>query len=146
MSADGSFTHSIFFIASLLVAVSISGVIIGVSNNMANELVSKANAIGNEMSTSIKIINDPRQMPYSDEVLKIYVKNVGDNSINYRSVIVFIDGKPAQYTANIADAGISEWTPGTVLEINASVTLEQGDHLVKVTTSNGVSDSMSFRR
>ena len=60
MAADTAITHMVFFIASILVAASIAGVIIAVSNNMANDLVAKENGISDTMQTNIEIINDPR--------------------------------------------------------------------------------------
>ena len=66
MAADSSFTQMLFFIAAIVVAVSVSGVLIGVSNSMANELKVKSETMSNEMGTEIKIINDPRHVPYQN--------------------------------------------------------------------------------
>ena len=91
--ADSSFTHSLFFIAAIVVAVSVSGVIIGISNSMVQELKVKTNALETEIGTDIEIVNDPRRVPYADGNLTIYLKNVGDITLKYNNIAILIDGQ-----------------------------------------------------
>jgi len=143
MAADGSFTQMLFFIAAIVVAVSVSGVLIGVSNSMAQELKVKAESTSDQMGTSIQFVNDPRHVPYEDGSLILYIKNVGDITLNCKEIVIFIDG---QY---INDAFVvsanNNWLVGEMIEIRANATLATGDHLAKASMANGVSDSMDFR-
>jgi archaellum component FlaG (FlaF/FlaG flagellin family) len=144
MAADSSFTQTIFFIAAIVVAVSISGVLIGVSASMANELRVKSDATAEKMSTDIELINDPRHVPYADGVLTLYLKNTGEVTLSYNNTVILIDGQYIDYVPVVNDAA-GQWSPGKTLQITAQVELGAGDHSAKAVTSNGVSDTMTFR-
>lgn len=145
MGVDASVTHTTFFIASILVAASISGVIIGVSNSMANEIKVKSQVLGDEMATAISIVNDPRNMPYEAGVLTVYVKNVGEISLNYNNIVILIDGVYMDHTASVAGGSTTVWGKSAVIEATVAIALGPGDHYVKVVTENGVSDMLYFR-
>ncbi|NLI73462.1 MAG: hypothetical protein GX369_01640 [Euryarchaeota archaeon] len=145
MSADASVTQTTFFIASLVVAASLAGVIIGISNSMANEIENKVQVASDQMATDMVIINDPRSVPYNDGMITIYVKNVGDISLKYNRITILIDGRFVKDpNISLSDSSVG-WSSGSVIEITAPIDLEKGDHSVKVTTDNGFSDTMLFR-
>jgi archaellum component FlaG (FlaF/FlaG flagellin family) len=112
---------------------------------MAQELKMKSETMSNEMGTEIKIINDPRYVPYQNGSLTIYIKNVGDISLNYNNIAILIDGQYINDTAIISGNTGPSWPIGRTVEISANVTLASGDHEIKATMANGVSDSMAFR-
>jgi flagellar protein FlaG len=145
MAAESSFTHMLFFIAAIVVAVSVAGVLIGVSNSMANEIRLKSDSLASEMGTEITIINDPRQVPYSNGTLTLYLKNTGDITLNYNGIGIFIDGQYLDGLAITSEEGSPYWQPTHTLELQVTVALEPGDHMAKVVMPNGVSDTMAFR-
>ncbi len=145
MAAESSFTQMLFFIASILVAVSISGVIIGISGSMAQEIQTKANNASSEMGTSILFVNDPRYVPYHDGNLTLYLKNIGDITLYNYNMLIFIDGEYIDHSVQVVGTNSTAWTPGNTIEIHAEIVLQPGDHSAKAITANGVSDTMDFR-
>jgi flagellar protein FlaG len=145
MASDDSFTQMIFFIASIIVAVSIAGTIIGVSGVLANEMRTKADSAASEMGSAIVFLNDPRHVPYEDGVITLYIKNIGEISQSYNDLILFIDGEYTEFDARIVNSSSENWVTGEVIEVTATITLEEGDHTAKAILENGVSDTLDFR-
>lgn len=145
MASDASFTQTIFFIASIVTAVAIAGTMIGVTSMMADEVRTKAVASASEIGSSIVIINDPRQVPYADGRLTIYIKNVGSTVPSYENMLVFLDGEYVEYDAGPIDGTDKTWSTETTIKISISANMMPGDHSIKVVLSNGVSDTLDFR-
>jgi flagellar protein FlaG len=144
MAADSSVSHTLFFIAAVLVAGSLAGVFIGLANDMSQTMQERGDAISEQLQTDITIINDPVAVPYSDSTLTLYVKNTGTSTLSRNSLTILVDGLYQNYTVSGA-AGDPSWVPQKVLEIEMEVVLLPGDHGVKVVTANGVADEMRFR-
>jgi flagellar protein FlaG len=145
MASDDSITQMIFFIASIIVAVSIAGTIIGVTGLMAEEMRTKANNAVSEMGSSIVIINDPRRVPYEDGVITLYIKNIGEVTQSYGDLILFIDGQFVEFEVEKVGSGSDNWVTGGVIEVTATIVLDAGDHTAKAILGNGVSDTLDFR-
>lgn len=143
--SDSGTTQVIFFVAAIVVAGSLSGVFIGLSSNMANAVEKRANNFSDKLDTSIKVINDPAFMPYSNSSLTLYIKNTGAIPLLPTDLLVLIDGKDQNSSSWTIMGGSGQWVPGLVLEIHLSIILANGDHTAKVVISNGISDSMGFR-
>ncbi len=143
--ADSSFTQMLFFIAAIVVAVSVSGVIIGISNSMVQELKVKTDALAKEIGTGIEIVNDPRQVPYADGNLTIYLKNVGDITLKYNNIEILIDGQYVNETSVVNEYSGGIWSVGKTVEMHIVVALSAGDHELKAVMPNAVSDTMAFR-
>ncbi len=144
MASDASVTQMIFFIASILVAVSIAGTIIAITGLMADEMKTKANTAVSEMGSSIVFANDPRHVPYEDGVITLYIKNTGEVAQSYNNLILFIDGQYVEFDADLIGSS-NNWVTGEVLEVTATIVLEEGDHTAKAILGNGVSDTLDFR-
>ncbi len=145
MASDASFTQTIFFIASIVIAVSIAGTMIAVTGMMADEVRTKAGAAASEMGSSIVIINDPRQVPYDEGQIIIYIKNVGSTVPSYKGMLIFLDGEFIEYDVRLLDGAKETWTIGSVVEATITANVQEGDHTVKVVLSNGISDTLDFR-
>jgi len=145
MASDASFTQTIFFIASIVVAVSIAGTIMGATGMMVDEVRTKANAAASELGSSISIINDPRHVPYADGQLTLYIKNVGSTAPPYEDLLIFLDGEYVEYHANLIDGPNNTWSTGRVVEVTIATELVPGDHSIKAVLSNGISDTLDFR-
>jgi archaellum component FlaG (FlaF/FlaG flagellin family) len=112
---------------------------------MAQELKMKSETMSNEMGTSIKIVNDPRHVPYGEGVITLYIENIGEMSQSYNDLILFIDGEYTEFDAKIVNSSSGNWVTGEVIEITATIALEEGDHTAKAILGNGVSDTLDFR-
>ncbi len=145
MASDDSFTQMIFFVASIIVAVSIAATIIGVTGLMTEEMRTKANNAASEMGSSIVFVNDPRHVPYEGGVVTFYIKNTGETAQSYQKLIIFIDGEYRDFNASIVGSSGGNWVTGGVLEVTATIALDNGDHTAKAILSNGVSDTLDFR-
>lgn len=145
MASDDSFTQMIFFVASIIVAVSIAATIIGVTGLMTEEMRTKANNAASEMGSSIVFVNDPRHVPYEGGVITFYIKNTGETAQSYQKLIIFIDGEYRDFNASIVGSSGGNWVTGGVLEVTATIALDNGDHTAKAILSNGVSDTLDFR-
>lgn len=145
MASDDSFTQMIFFVASIIVAVSIAATIIGVTGLMTEEMRTKANNAASEMGSSIVFVNDPRHVPYEGGVITFYIKNTGETAQSYQKLIIFIDGEYRDFNASIVGSSGGNWVTGGVLEVTAMIALDNGDHTAKAILSNGVSDTLDFR-
>lgn len=145
MASDDSFTQMVFFVASIIVAVSIAGTIIGVTGLMAEEIRNKANDAASEMSSSLVFVNDPRQVPYDNGTITFYIKNNGEMVQSYQQLIIFIDGEFTEFDARIMGSSSENWVTGEVIEVTASIVLAEGDHTAKAILANGVSDTLDFR-
>ena len=145
MASDDSITQMIFFIASIIVAVTIAGTIIGITGLMADEMRVKSDNAVSVMGSSITIVNDPRHVPYENGTITIYIKNTGELPQSYRDLIIFIDGQYIEFEADLVGPGGNTWVTGRVIEISATLVLGAGDHTAKAILGNGVSDTLDFR-
>ncbi|MBI0584384.1 MAG: hypothetical protein ISF22_09185 [Methanomassiliicoccus sp.] len=145
MASDDSFTHMIFFIASIVIAVSIAGTLIAVTGLMVDEVRTKGTNAASEMGSSIVISNDPRHVPHDNDTLTLYIKNTGEVTQTYQDLIIFIDGEYVTYGGRLVGTGNGQWSTGRVVEITAMIGLGPGDHTAKVILANGVSDTLEFR-
>ena len=143
--ADSS-THMIFFIAAAVVASSLVGVFADTIYSIQGGINQKGTTLTNGLSTRIKIINEPTAMPYTDNVLTIYVSNIGENTLDQNKIIILIDGVvKTDVTITLIDNSIYYWsgTKTIKIEIN-NISLDTGDHTAKVTI-HGIHDKLDFR-
>ncbi len=145
MASDDSITQMIFFIASIIVAVTIAGTIIGITGLMADEMRVKSDNAVSVMGSSITIVNDPRHVPYENGTITIYIKNTGELPQSYRDLIIFIDGQYIEFEADLVGPGGENWVTGRVIEVTATLMLGAGDHTAKAILGNGASDTLDFR-
>ena len=143
---SGSTTHMIFFIAATVVATSLVGVFADTIYSIQGGIKTRGETLTNELATKIEIINDPNNMPYTANVLTIYIKNIGENTLDQNKIHILIDGiVKTDTTITLLDSSIYYWSSTKVMQIDINnISLATGDHSVKVTI-NGVDDKMDFR-
>jgi archaellum component FlaG (FlaF/FlaG flagellin family) len=147
MGAENSVNQMIFFIASVLVSVAMAAVLINTTSGLATQVRGVGDSLTQEAESSIKIINDPSSMPYEDGLLIVYVKNTGTATLPINGTTVVIDGLVILNVENIAiESNASTWNPGKVLQLTCPVTLDVGDHTIKVALTAHTKDSMAFRQ
>ncbi|WP_440953200.1 flagellar protein G [Methanococcoides sp. FTZ1] len=149
--AETAITHMIFFIAAIIIAMTVIVVMSSNVQSLTGATASSSRVLSEQIKTDITIISDPEAIPY-DNVSKeytFYAKNTGRTDLDTEYLDMFIDGL-------LIDHGNLEmilpeqdmlWRPGTTLEIRMTVTNEMaaGDHRILIAAENGKSDSMDFR-
>ena len=144
MGASGGTTQLIFFVSAIIVATAVVAVAANSVYELTKGIDDRSEQIGDEMSTHIEIINDPSTVP-NDPVL-IYVQNQGTMVLNHNYIIVMLDGiAVTDPDLSLTGNTTTHWDPSSILTISIDQNLSSGDHVVQVTTENGVTDSMSFR-
>lgn len=148
MGFGTSATEIIFFIGSVLVALSISGVLGITSVHLASGIQDKGNIIKNRFDTDFAIINNPDNIPVSDGYYVFYIKNTGYNNFYFSSdtVSVIIDGiliSPSNLSFSSADKVSLDRSE--VGEILVNSTLSSGYHTLKVVVYNGIYRKIIFQ-
>jgi len=142
--AGESAAHMILFIATILIATSVSAVMMVTIQKMSIEIEDNGEAIMDYISTDFEIINDPSVIPQDNGVYVFYVKNTGDSVIPFTNdtLTVLIDGSiiPKQnFTTNVYSL-----KTGEVGEIRVYTTLSSGDHRITIILHNGLSNYLDF--
>ena len=145
MGVDISATHTLFFIAAVVLAVGTVGVFNQSVQKFNGEVGTRSTGLADELSTDVRIINDPAEITTSP--VTVYVMNTGSSTLSPGESIVLLDGAPHTDLAFdvIADDDDVEWAPGQVLQITLTGSnLGNGDHRLKVVVQHGVADILRF--
>jgi archaellum component FlaG (FlaF/FlaG flagellin family) len=142
MGAETTSTHLIFFIAATVVATATAGIFTTVVTDLTGKATIKARAFGDELSSDIRIINDPSKIVTNPTLF--YVKNTGGTTLDYGNATVIIDGQVVSTTRTILSPDTT-FRQGAVMQVSYAGTPSAGDHRVLVSMENGVSDEMRFR-
>jgi archaellum component FlaG (FlaF/FlaG flagellin family) len=139
----------VLFIGGIVVTVGVGGAIadetIGINGALHGETSERAD----DVRTSVEILNDPGAVnggyDPTTETLTLYVKNVGGRAIpaDESTVDVLVDGR---YVTNksVATVDTGDWTTGTVLRVEANVSLSPGTHRAVVVV-DGARQTHRFR-
>jgi flagellar protein FlaG len=144
MGSSAGSTQLIFFVSAII----ISAIVVAAASQSIFQLTGgideRSDAINEQMSTDIDIINDPANVP-NDPVM-IYVKNIGGTTLNQNYISVVLDGVVvAGHTLSLSGNRTTFWDPLSVLTISIDQELTSGDHTITVVTENGIKDQMDFR-
>lgn len=142
MGADTTSTHLIFFIAATVVATATAGIFTTVVTDLTHKASERAKSFGNELSSDVRIINDPNSVPNNPVIF--YVKNTGSTTLDHGNMTVLVDGAIVTTTKTLL-GGETTFRSGAVVQINYVATLAAGDHRVKVSMDNDVGDELRFR-
>ena len=140
---DTTSTHLIFFIAATVIATATAGILSGVITDVVGKAQARGHAFGNEIASDITIINDPAQVVVSPSTV-FYVKNTGATTLDYANATVILDGQIVTTTKSLM-GGETSFREGAITQLTYAATPSAGDHRVKITMENGVSDEMRFR-
>lgn len=161
--AGTSASHIIWFIAAVIAATAISGVMVTTVIEMADRLEDKGRSISGELAYDISIENDVVMVPYNktSHNLTIYIKNTGSREISYSGVnytfVLFITGGDLKDTSYIPSSisiiGDGEsFHPGRTMRLIYNITSpssldEQYQYSMKITASqySDVADSTYIR-
>ncbi len=148
MGADTSATHLIFFITSVIIALSVVGALFLNIQSISTAATTGSRTLSEQLKTDITIINDPEMIPNSGDVYTFYVKNTGKEDLSTDYITVLIDGSiiPGGNLNKTIISGGVVWQTGDVLSINVTVSVEGGSHNLRVITENGIEDSFDFKK
>jgi len=147
MGAGASATQMVFFITSIIIALSVVGAIFLNIQSISSAAIVGSKTFAEQLKTDITIISDPEMIPYSNYNYTFYVKNTGKENLGIQYITVIIDG------TIVADSNLNKtilgndpmWLSGDVLQINATTSLSASSHNIRVITNNGIEDTFSFR-
>jgi flagellar protein FlaG len=142
--AEISVPTLILFIASIVVAAGVAGVLIDTVSGISNAVDDRGGDVSKSIRTDAEIISDPETGVYDDAngTITLYVKNTGVRTLPTGNIDPFVDGRyRTNTTVSVVDG--SAWTPNAVVELTISeVSLSSGDHRVKLVID---SDEEVFR-
>ncbi|WP_136588906.1 CARDB domain-containing protein [Salinigranum halophilum] len=134
--AEISVPTLILFIASIVIAAGVAGVLIDTVSGISNAVDDRGGDVSKSIKTDAEIISDPEAGVYDEtnDTLTLYVKNTGVRTLSAdaRTVDLFVDGR-YQTAVSVSVVSSDEWTPNAVVRVVATgVTLSAGDHRVKL--------------
>jgi flagellar protein FlaG len=147
--ADVSAPSLILFIASLVIAAGVAGVLIDTVGGISDALDARGGDVTEDIRTDVEVISDPGAGVYNDseETVTLLVKNTGLRTLpaTGETFDVIVDSEyQTAVTVEIVD-GNPEWQPHGVVEmVIADVSLDAGDHRVKLVV-DGDEELFRFR-
>lgn len=147
MGAGTSATEMVFFITSVMIALSVVGAIFMNVQSLSSAVTIGSKTLTSQLKTDITIINDPDFTQYSSGNYTFYIKNTGTEELDTEYINVIMDGtliSDSNLSKTIIGGGQTLLT-GDVLKINATVgSLGTGSHNLRVITANGIEDTFTF--
>ncbi|RLF26453.1 MAG: hypothetical protein DRN01_04680 [Thermoplasmata archaeon] len=138
-------THVIFFVAAVIVAGAVSGVLTAVTFNISSSLSEKCDRVQEQLDTDFKVINDPDNIPVSNGFYLFYLKNIGGGRLvtTNDTFTVFVDGEiVVKAHFYFSDSSIQP-SEVTTLYISTS-DISSGDHTLRVVGPQAVDDEFEF--
>ena len=138
-------THVIFFIVSVIIASTVSGVLVAVITDISNSLSDRGERVQEQLDTEFKIINDPDYIPTSGSDYLFYIKNIGGNELvtSNETFQLFVDGDLvviANY--NFSDSSIQPDEVTTIYVDNNEISA--GDQTLRVVGPQAIEDEFTF--
>ena len=142
--AEAAVTHSIYFIAAVIMAVAVIGTINSSVQEITTASSGNSRMLADQMKTDITIISDPDEIP-NNKIF--YVKNIGTKTLDGALTDVIVNGVyTSEDDMNKSVIGRSDlvWKGTGILQIEIDTPAPSGDNKIKIITQNGVSDEMDF--
>ncbi len=149
MAFGESGVHVIFFVAAIILASSISAMMITTVQKVSIGIKVQGEYLEDKIGTDFRIVNDPVNIPVNSSVTPpeytFYIKNTGTKSIlmTKSTLSVLIDGSVIS-GINLSLDPDGELKPGYLGKIFVRTNLTAGDHKLTVILENGQSDSFKF--
>jgi archaeal flagellar protein FlaG len=138
--------HVIFFVAAVIAAGAVSGVLIAITTDVSTSLSYRSDRIQEQLDTEFTIINDPKMIPLSAGSRYIfYLKNIGSKTLHTTNETfqIFINGEIVSTADfNFSDASIK---PAEYTRLYIAQTLiSSGDHTLRAVGPLSVNDEFIF--
>jgi flagellar protein FlaG len=134
--ADVSAPTLILFIASLVIAAGVSGVLINTVTDISNALDDRGADVSKNIRTDVEVISESDSSVYDSGTLTVYVKNTGSRTLPATAATfdVLVD---ATYQTDVGVTNVDgtgeEWRPHGVVEVAITVDLAADqDHRLKL--------------
>ena len=141
-------SEMIFFIATLILSISVVGVLGGQTAHLALGMQNSAQGTSSQIQTNFEIINDPSSIPYQNGYV-FYIKNTGETGIYFTNttVNVLINGTllSGSEISMISPGNSGEIMPSQVGEIVINLTIPSGYNEITVSLADGLSKNMEFK-
>lgn len=138
-------THVVYFIASVIIASAVSGVLIAVTTDINTGVIKTGERIQNKLDYDFKIINDPDNIPLNGSNYQFYLKNIGGKEIATTTTEfhLFIDGELISSTKyNFADSSIKVGE-ATIISVE-NTEISEGYHKLRVVGPQAIEDEFVF--
>lgn len=138
--------HVIFFVAAVIAAGAVSGVLIAITTDVSTSLSYRSERIQEQLDTEFAIINDPKMIPLSAHDRYIfYLKNIGSKILHTtnQTFQIFINGEIVSTAHfNFSDASIkpAEYTRLYI----AQALIPSGDHTLRLVGPLSIRDEFVF--
>ncbi|MGQ4555852.1 flagellar protein G [Halobellus sp. GM3] len=144
--ADVSVPSLILFIASIVIAAGVAGVLIDTVTGISGALDDRGADVAENIRTDVEVISDSESSVYDGQNVTLYVKNTGRRTLpaTGETFDVIVD---AEYRTNVSvtlvDGSGDDWTPHGVVGVTIhDLNLDPGDHRVTLTVDG---DEETFR-
>ena len=134
--ASVSTSHLILFIASMIVAASVSGVLIDGVQRLSMAVDDQSVDVSRNIRTDVEVISDPAAGNVYDDgnmTVTLYVKNTGSRRLaaTANQLDVLVDGAyRTDVAVTVVDDEDGTWDVGNVAEVVIGGKLGDGDHRV----------------
>lgn len=138
-------THVVYFIASVIIASAVSGVLVAVTNNVNTSLSETGDRIQTQLDTDFKIVNDPDNIPNISGYYRFYLKNIGGRRLATTNTTfnLFVDGEIISIKKyNFSEESIQVGEITTIYVANTEISA--GDHDLRVVGPQAVDDEFAF--
>lgn len=139
-------THVVYFVAAIIVAGVVSGVLVAVTNDISSGLSKRGDRLREELDTEFKIINDPDNIPNMSGFYHFYIKNVGGRMITTSNTTftLLINGEIISFNNfSFSDETIH---PGEYTTMNVKIdVISQGNHKIRLVGPSDVKDEFKFK-
>lgn len=146
--ADVSVPSLILFIASIVIAAGVAGVLIDTVTGISGALDDRGADVAKNIATEFEVISNSEGNVYSNDTITLYVKNTGRRTLpaTNQTFDVIVD---AEYRTNVTvtlvdgEGDPDEWTPHGVVRVEIGAPgLGDGDHRVTLIVDG---DEETFR-
>jgi len=134
--ADVSVPSLLLFIASIVIAAGVAGVLVDTVTGISGALDDRGADLSKEVRTDVEVISDEGTDVYDEGAgnLTVYVKNTGLRTVpsTVDAVDVLLDGRYQTSTSMYVVSG-DDWAPGEVVQLSVTgLSLTTGDHHLTV--------------
>jgi flagellar protein FlaG len=150
--ASVSISHMILFIASMLVAASVAGVLTDTVGELSSAIDDQGVQVSQEVRTDIEIISDSGSSAVWNDTgngnTTLHVKNTGTELLpsDGEAINVFVNGQFETGVTVTLLGGATSWRPGEVVELEiGSDDVSDGDDVRVKVIVNGDEEIFRFR-
>lgn len=139
----------VLVIASVLIAITVAGAILGQTNLIAGALDERGETTSDELQSEIEIVDDPGSGPsiYDDATneLAVHVENTGGDTLpaDPDAIDLLVDG---HYRPDV-DVTLLEgtrWKPGTIVRITTTLDRDANETMRVIVRVDGAEDVLVF--